>query len=414
MADTTAAPPPVRPSGRIRWAMYAAAGWSLAYGLLALGWTVTGRGFPLGENDPEGALSLLENLPANVGAPLFAAAALAGAGIAFLMARWPHSVQERLPGGSHGRPEHVVQANRQLRSWWRATLIVVGSLMALGWLLVVPDARVLAIVGYLPLVIVVAPFDAEMRADFIDAMDWVYLNHLAVLVGGFAWVLATAVFARRTAGRCEKCGRGGRLSSWMDPSVVARRGRIAVAIAMVIPAFYALTRWVWVAGVPLGIDSEHFDEATATGDLTSGAWLGSFALVGSLLTLGLVQKWGEIFPRWMPVLRGRRVPLKLAVIPASGVSALTVSAGLSLAKIGLDADRAALSLDNWAAVGPALFWPLWGVALAVATYCYYIRRRGACTECGRSDGPGADPRAEHGVLKTGGRRAPEPAEPGWR
>jgi hypothetical protein len=42
----------------------------------------------------------------------------------------------------------------------------------------------------------------------------------------------------------------------------------------------------------------------------------------AFLTLGLVKPWGEIVPRWLPFLGGRRVPVKAAVIPALTGSAL--------------------------------------------------------------------------------------------
>ncbi|GAB3953797.1 hypothetical protein GCM10029976_094690 [Kribbella albertanoniae] len=36
----------------------------------------------------------------------------------------------------------------------------------------------------------------------------------------------------------------------------------------------------------------------------------------ALLTIGLVRPWGEVYPRWMPRLGGRRVPIAAAVVPA--------------------------------------------------------------------------------------------------
>ncbi len=389
MAHTTTTPAAdsaPRSSHRLHWVTYAVAAWSFAYGLLALGWTITGRGYPLGENDPDGALSMLDNVPADVGAPLFAATALAGAGMAFLMARWPSPAQAASVGRAARRHNRADLARSQLRAWWRVTLIVIGTLTALGWLLVVPDGRVLAIVGYLPMVLVAAPFDAELRESFMEALGPIYLNHLAVLVGGFLWAVATVVFARRTSGACVSCGRGMRRRRWTHPAAAARWGGWAVGIAVAIPAIYAVTRWVWVAGYPLGIDSEVFADGSADGSLWGGAWLGTFALVGAALTIGLVRPWGEVFPRWVIGLRGRPVPIKAAVIPASFVSVVVVSAGMSLIKIGFEDDSLALSADDWAAIGPALLWPLWGVALAAATYAYYLRRRGGCDTCGRSDG----------------------------
>ena len=46
--------------------------------------------------------------------------------------------------------------------------------------------------------------------------------------------------------------------------------------------------------------------------------------------LGLVQRWGEVFPRWMVGLAGRRVPMGLAVIPASLASVLLAVGGIGI------------------------------------------------------------------------------------
>jgi hypothetical protein len=57
----------------------------------------------------------------------------------------------------------------------------------------------------------------------------------------------------------------------------------------------------------------------------------------------------------------------------------------------------ALGLDGMAIagemtfkVGPVLLFPVWGVALAVATLGYYYRRRRPCAVCGRGASVGAD------------------------
>ncbi len=42
------------------------------------------------------------------------------------------------------------------------------------------------------------------------------------------------------------------------------------------------------------------------------------------LTLGLVRRWGEVTPRWMPFVGGKRVPPLAAIVPAAiGALALT-------------------------------------------------------------------------------------------
>ncbi|MEV0567627.1 hypothetical protein [Dactylosporangium sp. NPDC050588] len=53
------------------------------------------------------------------------------------------------------------------------------------------------------------------------------------------------------------------------------------------------------------------------------------------------------------------------------------SAGLMFARVlYLDPDP-----DKLAMMGPALLWPVWGAALAVAAAAYRIRRRGDCRTC---------------------------------
>ena len=108
--------------------------------------------------------------------------------------------------------------------------------------------------------------------------------------------------------------------------------------------------------------------------------------------LGLVQRWGEVFPRWMVGLAGRRVPVALAVVPASLASVLVIVGGIGIwSGLGqMVANLAASGADGGEIisaiifeVGPTLLFPIWGVALAVATLGYYYRRRGPCTVCGR-------------------------------
>ena len=110
----------------------------------------------------------------------------------------------------------------------------------------------------------------------------------------------------------------------------ARWGRIAVYVSMVAPVFYALTRYAWALGFPLGMSEEYLRRGQERGMWISGLFLATFGLVGAVLTLGLVQRWGEVFPRWMIGLAGRRVPIALAVVPASIVSVLLMVGGIAI------------------------------------------------------------------------------------
>jgi hypothetical protein len=141
------------------------------------------------------------------------------------------------------------------------------------------------------------------------------------------------------------------------------------------------------------MNEELFRLGQESGKWIGGAlFLGNFILIGIFLMLGLVQRWGEVFPRWMIGFSGRRVPIALAVVPASLTSVLLVVGGIGIWS-GLDQ-----MVDNSAAggaegieligelifqVGPTLLFPVWGAALAVATPGYYYRRRGPCNVCGR-------------------------------
>ncbi len=131
---------------------------------------------------------------------------------------------------------------------------------------------------------------------------------------------------------------------------------------------------------------------------TSGLFLANFGLVGAALMLGLVQRWGEVFPRWMIGLAGRRVPIALAVVPASIVSVLLLVGGISIwSGYAQMADNAVASgQDVGIVVGPTLLFPAWGAALAVATLGYYYRRRGPCGKCGRGvPGEAEEPLTSH-------------------
>lgn len=100
-------------------------------------------------------------------------------------------------------------------------------------------------------------------------------------------------------------------------------------------------------------------------------------LIGSVLVFGLIGPWGERFPRWIPMLRGRRVPISLAVVPALAIAMTVTSAGLMFARVlCLDPDPGKLAM-----MGPGPLWPLWGAALTTAAMTYRIRRRAACTRC---------------------------------
>ncbi len=259
-----------------------------------------------------------------------------------------------------------------------ATLAGAGIVLAGAVILV--DATVLAGLGYLPALLVVATFDAATREALGYYVEPAFLLQVVVLVGAVQLAATGVRFARRSAGACERCGRrhDGLDRAWTTPAAAARWGRAAALVAAAIPAFYAFTRLAWAVGIPLGFSRGDVEGLSGV-DLIGPIGLGSFALLGAVLTLGLYQHWGDVFPRWMVGLAGRRVPVGLAVIPATLVAVAVLPAGISVTAMGLQSGI--VTAELWGAVGPAFLWPLWSVALGAATYAYWLRRRGACRAC---------------------------------
>ncbi|MEV8015887.1 hypothetical protein AB0O76_05940 [Streptomyces sp. NPDC086554] len=136
-----------------------------------------------------------------------------------------------------------------------------------------------------------------------------------------------------------------------------------------------LWRLAIAVGLPVGLAQSEYDQMHAPG------W-GSFYLVGlslvselfAFLTLGLVQSWGETWPRWIPYLRGRRVPVLPATI-AAGLGAMATTAfGAMFVYTSVNADMDASPWGTWLlnlAYAPLL---LWGPLLGTVAMHYYRRR----------------------------------------
>lgn len=214
----------------------------------------------------------------------------------------------------------------------------------------------------------------------------------AVLMTGPALWLAT--WASLGAQRCSGTVRSDWVQSFANGVVrgadgtaaVTGRGRVstsakvAVIVAVVVPTFYALTRILWAVGIPLGLTDELYTEGSKVGMWQSGLALAIAALVGALLTLGLVQRWGERLPRWTGPLASRRVPIPLATIPASIVALVLFTGGAGLVRDSLLAGMGPGGVDpasNWATTGPTYLFPVWALALGWATYMYRARRLAA-------------------------------------
>ncbi|GAA1584366.1 hypothetical protein GCM10009789_42590 [Kribbella sancticallisti] len=158
--------------------------------------------------------------------------------------------------------------------------------------------------------------------------------------------------------------------------------RWANRLAHVIP-FLTLPSGLWrlglVAGFSMGMLDDHGRPArlTSTGEVVWIVFLSVFSEALALTAFGLVRPWGEVAPRWIPLIGGRKVAPYAAIIPATlGALALIgiwtygfrdVFSGAFLPFAG----------DGAAALMIACYAPLllWGPALLVLTWAYYRRRK---------------------------------------
>jgi hypothetical protein len=257
--------------------------------------------------------------------------------------------------------------------------------MAVLLALVIPDYTPLAMLALSPALLVFAFTGVPGAQDGVgDILYWHRVNILIMFAGGLLWAATAISYHRQLRRACASCGRDDRpLRAWQTPEGALRWGRRAVLIAVVANLPYEITRVAWYFGWELGITHEFHQMMVDTpGMLEVGLSMALLGIGGSILTHGLVHRWGEVYPRWIWFKAGRRVPPLLAIIPASMVAVVLIPAGLM--NIRLPGDNAG---SLWGLALPGTLWVVWGAALGAATYAYYLRRRTTCRRCRRGSAP---------------------------
>ncbi|GAA4607063.1 hypothetical protein GCM10023195_26390 [Actinoallomurus liliacearum] len=180
-----------------------------------------------------------------------------------------------------------------------------------------------------------------------------------------------------------------------EPVPASRPIRLTAWAGTLAFAPYAAMKTVWALdGTFAGTNGAEM-RAIAERNGASGLWLtleswgldgtALLAALGVFLLFGLVRPWGQVFPRWIPFLGGRRVPPALPLVPAV-IGAATLApygtAGICYAVLGtagvvtvprgdFHSSSDAL-LVAW--VGLAAF-AVYGAALIVAARSYWQRTR---------------------------------------
>lgn len=188
-------------------------------------------------------------------------------------------------------------------------------------------------------------------------------------------------------------GGGARVAGAGVLSAGSRRVQLAAWAGTVAFLPYAGMKLVWASGGTFAGMSGAEMHAIARRNGASGFWLrleswgvdgtALLAALGVFLLWGLVRPWGQVFPRWTPWLRGRRVPRWLPLAPALiGAATLApygvfgvVYAALSTAGVvemrrGDFPSSGHALLVVW--IGMVAF-AVYGVALVAAVRSYWLR-----------------------------------------
>ncbi|MDI6104718.1 hypothetical protein QLQ12_39620 [Actinoplanes sp. NEAU-A12] len=272
--------------------------------------------------------------------------------------------------------------------------LAAGAVLAVvvGWALRSPGRAAATAAWVAATLITVAAFPLHLLFEIPAALagrpsDWRDLGaRLALVAGGVLF-----------AGLANACGprRGPRAPGYRPVPRWTRRWAYA---AVALPGIgWTLPHVLWVLGVPFGMSGQKLADAQRDLATPTGVAIAVVPPLAGLLVLGLVQRWGQQFPDWVPVLGGRPVPRLLAVIPAGLVAIAlvtygTLSAAVLAGQLISGAHEWADVREGWAATATLLVFLGWGVALGVTTAGYARTTGGGTGRTGETPArPGPSP-----------------------
>lgn len=189
--------------------------------------------------------------------------------------------------------------------------------------------------------------------------------NLVAFGGGVAW----ALLALRLSG----------LRWWGDrPAsttyVAPRRdwGWWVTLLAALGPAPYAAIRMTWLTPWPAFTNGGDLD--AEPGMRVFGICLGLAAIGAIVLTLGLLARWGTVYPHWMPGKGGRPVSPSWPALAAVGAGLAITVAGRATVQMGLVGEETEMPVVEILVLMP---FPIWGPLLVAAGVAYHRRRHPA-------------------------------------
>lgn len=166
-----------------------------------------------------------------------------------------------------------------------------------------------------------------------------------------------------------------------SPAPPPRWARAAAHAAAVTPLPSAL----WRLSLVLGFTGGFTERGLTDLDVAGWGWIYLVVLsvlteLAALLTLGLVQPWGDVVPRWVPHLGGRPIPTRPVVLAASAGAAILILLWTPLL-LWWNTPHPDITTTGADVVG-LLYLPLvaWGPLLAAVTISYARRHRAAAVE----------------------------------
>jgi hypothetical protein len=199
-----------------------------------------------------------------------------------------------------------------------------------------------------------------------------FLSRAAGMTGGVLVGATALCYQRHWRGACLRCGS---LDGAVRPAGP--------------PRWAWLAAWAAVAGCLIRFLAQ---VAVGFGDLVQAGgtvllFETGFLLAGTVLPLALVYRWGQVFPRWLPPLAGRKVPRWLVLGPALGLG-VGMSAYFALSLVMVAVQTLTGTWEQTDSLPLWFFWValaaylVWGLGLLIAGLAYRQVTRPSCRTCG--------------------------------